>query len=175
MRSSRARREDHLMPKSAAWSKDRISTLTAHWIDGLSASQIADRLGGVSRNAVIGKLHRLGLCGDGRPPMPKPQAAAGAARRPDQTRPAPARLPAKTAPSIPSPPEGPGLVADLIGLGAHACRWPIGDPKAAGFTFCGRRADGRYRHGHEQRAVRPGSASRAARDPIIRLALAGRI
>lgn len=45
----------------AQWSDDRVTTLSKLWLDGLSASQIAKQLGGVTRNAVIGKVHRLGL------------------------------------------------------------------------------------------------------------------
>ena len=43
------------------WTDERIATLTKMWEGGATASQIADELGGVSRNAVIGKAHRLGL------------------------------------------------------------------------------------------------------------------
>jgi GcrA cell cycle regulator len=46
---------------NAGWSEDRVTTLSKLWLDGLSASQIARQLGGVTRNAVIGKVHRLGL------------------------------------------------------------------------------------------------------------------
>jgi len=44
-----------------SWTEERIATLTKMWENGATASQIADELGGVSRNAVIGKAHRLGL------------------------------------------------------------------------------------------------------------------
>ena len=44
-----------------AWTEDRIATLTKLWAEGLTASQIAQELGDVTRNAVIGKAHRLGL------------------------------------------------------------------------------------------------------------------
>ena len=44
-----------------SWTDERIGTLTKMWEGGATASQIADKLGGVSRNAVIGKAHRLGL------------------------------------------------------------------------------------------------------------------
>jgi len=43
------------------WTEDRVSMLRDMWTDGKSASQIAEALGGISRNAVIGKAHRLGL------------------------------------------------------------------------------------------------------------------
>ena len=46
-----------------SWNDERVETLKKLWSDGLSASQIAGRLGGVTRNAVIGKVHRLGLSG----------------------------------------------------------------------------------------------------------------
>ena len=46
-----------------AWTDERVDLLKKLWSEGLSASQIANRLGGVTRNAVIGKVHRLGLSG----------------------------------------------------------------------------------------------------------------
>ena len=45
------------------WTEERVELLKKLWVEGLSASQIAGRLGGVTRNAVIGKVHRLGLSG----------------------------------------------------------------------------------------------------------------
>ncbi len=50
-----------------AWTDDRVEVLRKLWLDGHSASQIAAELGGVTRNAVIGKVHRLGLSGRGQP------------------------------------------------------------------------------------------------------------
>ncbi|MDF7775087.1 GcrA family cell cycle regulator, partial [Sphingomonas sp. AOB5] len=44
-----------------SWTDERIDTLKKMWNSGLTATQIAEELGGVSRNAVIGKAHRLGL------------------------------------------------------------------------------------------------------------------
>ena len=44
-----------------SWTDERIETLRKMWDSGLTATQIAEELGGVSRNAVIGKAHRLGL------------------------------------------------------------------------------------------------------------------
>jgi len=46
-----------------SWTDERVDLLKKLWSEGLSASQIAGRLGGVTRNAVIGKVHRLGLSG----------------------------------------------------------------------------------------------------------------
>jgi len=137
------------------WSEDRITTLTSLWLNGLSASQIAKQLGGVTRNAVIGKVHRLGLSG-----RAQPSRTARLARAPAPARPQPAA-------------EGPGLVPSLAALGAHACKWPIGDPKAADFSFCGRLANGSYCPSHQAAAFQPGTAWRADRDPIVRRVLAG--
>jgi GcrA cell cycle regulator len=69
-----------------SWTDERIERLKKMWADGATASQIADELGGVSRNAVIGKAHRLGL--DARPSPVKPgeekekKAAAPASAKP---------------------------------------------------------------------------------------------
>ncbi len=80
-----------------SWTEERISTLTRMWESGATASQIAEELGGVSRNAVIGKAHRLGLKARPSPvkanetkaaPAPKPAApAAKPAARPVKPRP----------------------------------------------------------------------------------------
>ena len=73
-----------------SWSEPRITTLRTLWLDGLSASQIAKQLGGVTRNAVIGKVHRLGLGGRGAPSAPGCRTSVGAiderGRLPGETR-----------------------------------------------------------------------------------------
>src|SRR3954465_4462119 len=63
------------------WSDDRVEQLKKLWESGLSASQIAAELGSVTRNAVIGKVHRLGLSG-------RAKAPSSAAPRPRKARPA---------------------------------------------------------------------------------------
>jgi GcrA cell cycle regulator len=62
-----------------SWTDERIERLTTLWTQGMTASQIADELGGVSRNAVIGKAHRLGL--QSRPSPVKPNEEPGAEER----------------------------------------------------------------------------------------------
>ena len=117
----------------ANWSDDRVEQLKTLWTEGLSASQIARALGGVTRNAVIGKVHRLGLAG---------RASPSRSDRP--------RLPmAPKAPSVRSHvPAVPVVEEDPLQLedGSHAtvltisdrmCRWPIGDPAQSEFRFCG--------------------------------------
>jgi GcrA cell cycle regulator len=93
-----------------SWTDERVETLKTMWNDGKSASQIAKELGGVTRNAVIGKVHRLGLsnrsggAGSSRPaakekPAAKPKPAekpkVEAARPEEKPAPAPAKPPAR--------------------------------------------------------------------------------
>ena len=90
-----------------SWTEERIDRLKAMWTKGATASQIADELGGVSRNAVIGKAHRLGL--ESRPSPVKPgeekEKKAKAASAPKPAKPAPAP---KAAPAGPEPREPAG-------------------------------------------------------------------
>jgi len=65
-----------------SWTDDRVEKLKQLWGDGLSASQIAKALGGVTRNAVIGKVHRLGLSNRGT--TSGGQAATGDAKKADK-------------------------------------------------------------------------------------------
>jgi GcrA cell cycle regulator len=144
------------------WTDERVETLKKLWLDGLSASQIAKQLGGVTRNAVIGKVHRLGLSGRATPSQPQrpifkapraPRPAVAAA--PAQRRPIEPSMPA----SVPAPSfsaEEPGT-ATVLTLGAHMCKWPIGDPSSDSFTFCGRRSEheGPYCVEHARIAYQP--------------------
>jgi GcrA cell cycle regulator len=95
-----------------SWTDERIETLKKMWDSGLTATQIAEELGGVSRNAVIGKAHRLGLPARPSPvkpneskaekaesaPKPAPAAVAPVAAAP---APAPAPKPVAAAPAEP--------------------------------------------------------------------------
>ena len=92
------------------WTDERVELLKKLWLDGLSASQIAKQLGGVTRNAVIGKVHRLGLSGRAAPSQPSrptfkaprpPRPIVDAARR-GQRR-APSRAPTRARRRAPRP------------------------------------------------------------------------
>jgi GcrA cell cycle regulator len=89
-----------------SWTDERIERLKSLWTKGMTASHIADELGGVSRNAVIGKAHRLGLQSRPSPvkpnePEPKPKAKT---REKPEPAPAAAKSPAAEAPQRPAPP-----------------------------------------------------------------------
>ena len=152
------------MAYPSSWTDDRIEVLAKLWRDGRSASAIARALGGVTRNAVIGKVHRLGLSGRATPARP----GIGRARTPKAGRPA-ARL--RRTPLLrpwpvvakPAPLEG---TADMRSVGRRDCRWPIGDPKHPGFALCGRRAvRGAYCAAHGALAYRA-----TPRDHLLKLA-----
>jgi len=79
-----------------SWTDERIETLKKMWDSGMTATQIAEELGGVSRNAVIGKAHRLGL--PARPSPVKPNESRTESPRAETPRPAPAPAAAAAAP-----------------------------------------------------------------------------
>ena len=127
-----------------SWTEERIERLKRMWHDGATASQIADELGGVSRNAVIGKAHRLGL--EQRPSPVKPgeekevKKPAAAAPAPAAPKPAPKAEAPKPAPAAPattaaapaptaSPRSAPEMQYRSIGPGGFVRQGP-GDQQA---------------------------------------------
>ena len=87
-----------------SWTDERIAKLTKMWEGGATASQIAEDLGGVSRNAVIGKAHRLGLKARPSPVKEKDKSAPAPAPAPVAARPAPRPAPAPTKPDAAAEP-----------------------------------------------------------------------
>ena len=131
-----------------SWTDERVETLKRMWSEGQSASQIAKELGGVTRNAVIGKVHRLGLSnreeGEAEaPPAEPPAPVAFTNRRPI----VPAGQPLPPQPSANEiSPEALANVREiekkarkltLMELTERTCKWPIGDPATEKFWFCG--------------------------------------
>ncbi len=164
-----------------AWNDERVDLLKKLWSEGLSASQIAGRLGGVTRNAVIGKVHRLGLAGratTSRMKSHRPRARAATAKRMAKSRFATLGNPALRAlyhpeaePFVPSVEE---LVIPLAErksiqtLTECSCRWPIGDPQAGDFHFCGKnKVPGLpYCEFHARRAFQPPQPRRRDREIV---------
>lgn len=122
------------------WTQDRTNLCVKLWKDGATASQIAARLGGVTRNAVLGKLNRMGI---ERPTgKPKIRNSTHLPKTP-QPKKIP-KMPRQLHPSLARWDVGPEPVAvdackGIDGLKERDCRWPIGDPKQSGFHFCGHR------------------------------------
>lgn len=94
-----------------AWTNERIDQLKTMWERGMTASQIAEELGGVSRNAVIGKAHRLGLQARPSPVKAGDSAAKAAAPRKAPADPAPVSAPVAAAPVAPAPRPAPSAPA----------------------------------------------------------------
>lgn len=165
----------------AGWTDERVEQLKKLWTDGLSASQIAKALGGVTRNAVIGKVHRLGLAGRAAPSRPvKRIPVAAPAPKPRIVTPASPGLPPRTiAPLVavaapasalaaarPSPrTSGDVATVDVLGLKPGMCKWPVGDPGSPGFGFCGKHtADGKvYCEEHAAVAYQPAAPRKKTR------------
>ncbi len=144
-----------------SWTDERVETLKRMWLDGKSASHIANELAnGITRNAVIGKVHRLGLSGRAKAPnMPAPRArppkpATGA----NPNRPAMrggsggggpvsrgatalAYMPEADVAPTPRPIEDVVIPMServtILELRETMCRWPLGDPTTPEFRYCG--------------------------------------
>ncbi len=149
-----------------AWTEDRVEILSKLWAEGLSASQIATKLGGVTRNAVIGKVHRLGLSGRAKPkrkaaskPVRRKTVRPATARKRTQVKRRAAPRPAPTPPPVPleAKPLANGEYATIMTITEHLCKWPLGDPASPDFRFCGRSTDKGepYCKAHAQLAYQP--------------------
>src|SRR6187200_2465344 len=114
-----------------SWTDERIATLTKMWEGGATASQIADELGGVSRNAVIGKAHRLGLKARPSPVKANEPKPAAPVRKEPEARPpakaaAPARSPVKSAaPAAPEPEEDAGDEGEAFSAASEIPSQPL--------------------------------------------------
>lgn len=113
-----------------SWTDDRVALLKKLWGEGKTAAEIAKELGGVTRNAVIGKAHRLKLSNrvspiqqNNKKPAPAPKVQPQLIERKVQK----------------SPVQDNRKGIPLTDLKANECRWPLGDPREEHFGFCGHR------------------------------------
>lgn len=165
--------------QNPGWTTERIEDLRAYCGEGLSASQIAHKLGFATRNAVIGKIHRLGLI-KGHQSPPLRQRAPGSGIKPQNVCPQVIEkahytrkrrlrisLVETTAPTqplyiqsseydqgIPHQKHRPDCCRNLLQLGNHTCHWPVGDPQKPDFFFCGAWTNEIYCRHHAARAYR---------------------
>ncbi len=145
------------------WNDTRIRQLKKMWADGESAGEIAATLGGLSRNAIIGKIYRLGL--SNRDPVPavkmdkpkgkkQPKVASTTALPSGQNK-LPLRRPPVVRAGQPLPPQPAAneISEDVLRTAAETlkkakkislmeltektCKWPVGDPSTDDFWFCG--------------------------------------
>ncbi|MFC5737640.1 GcrA family cell cycle regulator [Sinirhodobacter huangdaonensis] len=117
-----------------SWTDERVELLKKMWSEGQSASQIAKELGGVTRNAVIGKVHRLGLSNRAGAEGAAPEAEAPAAKpavdpaptpEPVATRPEPAPEPVRAAPAQPVRPAAAPRPEPVAAVATPAMRKPV--------------------------------------------------
>lgn len=131
------------MSFGATWTDTRIALLKKLWPTGISCAQIAAQLGGVTRNAVIGKVTRLGL--------ERRWLALRSARKPKPHRKTVTKIMNGGVFKVNAPVPLPEVQSDvdipaaqrrtLQQLTNSTCRWPIGMPGTPGFFFCGAPAD----------------------------------
>jgi GcrA cell cycle regulator len=174
---------DQILAKDTvmSWTDERVELLRKLWLEGLSASRIAAELsGGVTRNAVIGKVHRLGLSGRVksappvstarlRPPGKVPSAGLrnmgpqrsvampmrGNTALAVQERPMPVPQMQRGGSDVVVPMTATVTIMDLR---ESMCRWPVGDPSSAEFRYCGGKApigEGPYCSYHSRMAYQP--------------------
>ena len=168
-----------------SWTDERVELLKKLWSDGLSASQVAAELGGVTRNAVIGKVHRLGLSGRAKTTSTAPRPRRARAPSPRSSRPSGGAAPTMgaTALKMDSKPQAvpqpraeknpqldPVVVpiskrATILTLTENTCKWPIGDPGDKDFHFCGCKSEPGlpYCKYHAELAYQPNADRRRAK------------
>ncbi len=109
------------------WTEERVAELKELWAQGYSARQIAEKLGGITRNAVIGKANRMGLS------KPTKSSLTRQRKRQEGTE---RRRPVEEDVMVLTPDSG----VSILTLTTATCRWPIGHPGEENFFFCGARA-----------------------------------
>ena len=175
-----------------SWTDERVELLRQLWLDGKSASQISAALGaGLTRNAVIGKVHRLGLAGRAKAASPSPAIGAQPRIATAPRRQATAAVrPAATSSrlvrgntALAMAPEQQMLEAHpvrleedvvvamslrvtIVDLKESMCRWPLGDPTTTEFRYCGSPSGGSgpYCTHHGKLAYQPVQERRRERD-----------
>ena len=174
-----------------SWTDERVELLRQLWLDGRSASQISAQLGhGLTRNAVICKVHRLGLAGRAKAPSStaSPPRAASAPRMAPRPSAGGARPTVRGATALALAAE-PTLEArpvfqekdvvvpmslrvTIVELKEAMCRWPLGDPTSPEFRYCGSpAASGPYCVHHGKLAYQPVQDRRRERERERRAAL----
>ena len=183
-----------------SWTDERVELLRQLWLDGRSASQISAELGlGVTRNAVIGKVHRLGLSGRAKSASPaaprvRQRPAAPTPRAPVATRTSNGgggghvvRGNTALAFSIDTQLDAQpmfhedvvvpmSLRVTIVELREAMCRWPLGDPTTPEFRYCGIQSTGSgpYCAHHGKMAYQPVQDRRRERDRERRAMVAPR-
>lgn len=131
------------------WSEERSEKAARLFVTGISSDEIAEELG-CTRNAVIGKMNRMGIVSPNKPGQRRGEPAKKRAAKPATTRPNMQTINARAARTQDQPPTLPverhiprqyvaheATRKTLQGLADSDCRWPCGDPGHPDFWFCG--------------------------------------
>ena len=108
------------MENNFVWDDDKLNKLRKLWDDGLPITKIGNEIG-VSRNAIAGKAHRMGL-----PKRNSPISKSGDPRKNQQSN------SSENSKALPLK-----IMLRDVEWSRNRCCWPIGDPKLPGFSFCG--------------------------------------
>ena len=125
-----------------SWTDEKVEKLKELWTKGHTASQIAEALGDTTRNAVIGKAHRLNL--EARAPSKHSGASVSRENKQIRRGPAPTSRKAKFQSILLDKnfePENPKSLEELTDT---TCKWPICHPNEEKFYFCGRKPEGEF-------------------------------
>lgn len=125
-----------------AWTDEMINKLRQLWDKGITTNDIAKELG-LSKNSVVGKVHRLNL--DSRPsPIKKKEEEKNILEEGEKALSSDTTVKQpvhgfKTSENLSSTDQNKNTCIKLSELDSHTCRWPIGDPKDDNFCFCGKK------------------------------------
>lgn len=148
---------------TSGWTEERTAQLTQLWHEGLSFSCIAAEIGGVSRNAAIGKASRMGLTGRAPTKTKKPNYSPRQKHNAHPERAAIRVVEAAIAAEfyaeevVDLSAEQKAVSVTFFDLKPHHCKWPYGDPRKPDFVFCGcdRAPDSPYCRAHMRIGTRP--------------------
>ena len=125
-----------------SWTDEKVEKLKELWTKGHTASQIAEVLGDTTRNAVIGKAHRLNL--EARAPSKNSGVPLSRNNKQIKRSPAPTSRKAKFQSILLDKNFEPENPKSLENLTDETCKWPIGHPNEEKFYFCGRKPEGEF-------------------------------
>lgn len=145
-----------------AWTEEMIQSLKDMWKQGLTTNEIAKNLG-VSKNSIVGKVHRLNLTARPSPIKKKEEIAAeqaaAAAAAAEQAEKSSAKFTRKITintveiKTSETEKKSNSRGVELTELDNHTCRWPLGDPREENFCFCGKRVRGGQTYCEEHSAI----------------------
>tara|TARA_Y100000992_G_C20972988_1_gene353634 strand:+ start:37 stop:528 length:492 start_codon:yes stop_codon:yes gene_type:complete len=125
-----------------SWTSEKVEKLKFLWRKGHTASKIAEMLGDTTRNAVIGKAHRLNL--EARAPSKQSGAPKSKENKQFKRSPAPMSRKARFQSILLDKNFEPENPKSLEELSEVTCKWPIGHPNEEKFYFCGRKPEGDF-------------------------------